>query len=231
LVESERAYREALEIAQTLGELPLEREVLNSMGVTLEYQGELADAEKVYSEAIRIAANPTNAAGARTNLAELYLSEGRPTESEAILRTAIKTFQEASWNDDAIWASAVLARALLAEGKIDEAARQIESTKTEGLSDRETRFEVILASAAVKAASHNPEALREARDSMRAMLAEAKSASDKSYEFEARLSLGEIETESDHIDVGRRILAELQKEARRKGYELIASKAAKAAKS
>jgi hypothetical protein len=57
---------------------------------------------------------------------------------------------------------------------------------------------------------------------------EASKAGDRVIQFEARLALGEIEKKSGNAATGGLHLAQLETDARRKGFALIASKAKRA---
>jgi hypothetical protein len=65
---------------------------------------------------------------------------------------------------------------------------------------------------------------------LEAMLQQATTHGYASYAFEARLALGEIEMKSGHTAAGRARLVALERDARRKGFLLIAGKAVTAAK-
>jgi tetratricopeptide (TPR) repeat protein len=233
LAGAERAENVCLQIARENGDKRTELTNLNDLEVVLEYEGKLGEAENSNKEALLISGQSEDkivSAENRTNLAELYLSEDRPAESETFIRQALPIFQKGKAPEDEVWADAVLARALLAQGKSDEAMRVIQSAPSAGISDNETRFEFTLASARVRGFSQKPDEQQAAIESMKAMETEASGDGHIGYAFEARLVIGEIEMKSNRAAEGRRALAALEKEARGKGYALIASKAAKAAK-
>ncbi len=233
LAGSEKALKEALEICQSIGAKRPCGFALSNMGNLLELEGKLDQAENKYKESLAIwneLGNQGDAAEARTSLAQLLLDEGRPGESEALVRQTIPVFQKAKWKGDEAGAKIVLARALFVRGNTDEAAQVINSVAIEGIENKETWFDFALASALIRAVSGKPEEQGLARKSINAILAEATRRGYKEYEFEARLTLGEIEMKSNHAEAGRRMLAALEKEARSKGFALIAAKAATAAK-
>ncbi len=233
LAGSEKARNRAVQINQDGGEKDLAYGLFSDLGIFKEEQGKLDEANKNYRESERIAneiGDQDGAAEARANEAELLLSEGRPAESESLVRPSLKHFHEENSKDDEGWASAVLARALLAQGKIDEALGIVNSLALESVGDTESRYEFILASAAVRAASLKPEDQRSARESIHAMLSETTRRHYKLYELESRLTLGEIDRKTAHVEEGRRTLIALEKEARTRGFDLIATKAETAAK-
>ena len=72
--------------------------------------------------------------------------------------------------------------------------------------------------------------LEDARSGLEAVLREATQAGFVRYQFEVRLVLGEIWKKSGHTVTARANLASLEKEARAKGFGLVARKAAAALK-
>jgi len=60
---------------------------------------------------------------------------------------------------------------------------------------------------------------------LRVMIAQTLKLGFIPYEFDARLALGEVETESGRATAGRTHLADLETEARGKGSELVARQA------
>jgi tetratricopeptide (TPR) repeat protein/tRNA A-37 threonylcarbamoyl transferase component Bud32/TolB-like protein len=225
---TERALKEAIRICQNTGEKRLLGFSFNDMGDLLEAEGKLDQAENSYKQAVDIAngiGDQEETAEPRVSLAANLLDKGRPAESEALVRQTIPVFQKAKSKDMEVWANAVLAKALLAQGKADEAARVINSVATESVDDIVIRFEFTLASALVRAASQMPEEQRAARESIKAMVAETTRGGFIGYEFEARLTLGEAEMKSNQGEAGRRTLATLEKEARNKGFAFIEARA------
>jgi tetratricopeptide (TPR) repeat protein len=220
--------KEAIRICQNTGEKRLLGFSFNDMGDLLEAEGKLDQAENSYKQAVDIAngiGDQEETAEPRVSLAANLLDKGRPAESEALVRQTIPVFQKAKSKDMEVWANAVLAKALLAQGKADEAARVINSVATESVDDIVIRFEFTLASALVRAASQMPEEQRAARESIKAMVAETTRGGFIGYEFEARLTLGEAEMKSNQGEAGRRTLATLEKEARNKGFAFIEARA------
>jgi hypothetical protein len=123
-------------------------------------------------------------------------------------------------------AYALLARALLAQRRLDEAraaAAGAEAVKTERLW---TRLTVTLAAARVRAASEVPSEADAAVLELEAARAEAQRCSFYGLELEARLALGRIDLERGRMQAGRERLLALAQEARSSGHGLIAREAA-----
>jgi hypothetical protein len=87
------------------------------------------------------------------------------------------------------------------------------------------RFEATLASARVLGATARaPEAVKR----LESMLTETGKYGYILFEYQARLALGTIDMQSGSVGAGRARLDALEKEARARGFQLIAAKSAKA---
>jgi hypothetical protein len=122
----------------------------------------------------------------------------------------------------------VLAKALLAEGKTQEAEKTIQEALrlVEPTSNRQWHLEVGVAAARVEAAtgSHAAAATR-----LRKIRADAKGF--LAVEFDADMALGEVEIASGQVAQGRSRLEALERQARSKGFLLVANQAASARRS
>jgi len=121
----------------------------------------------------------------------------------------------------------VLARNLLAKGELSQAKAAADRAVSFSLQsiDRYPRFEATLAHARVLAASGSASA---AISSLESMLAEAKKYGYLSYQYEARLSIGEIEIKTGKSALANAGLASLEKDAQASGFVRIAVRAKKA---
>jgi len=171
-----------------------------------------------------------NAAAAQVALAELSLEEGHPTEAETTIRNAREVFRKTAQVEDEINADALLLRTLLAKGEIAEASHEME--QAEGLvkqnHDRGMRLDFAISAARVLAASGD---IAKAKNGLKASLAEAAKYGYVAEQFDARLALGEVEMKTGQTVAGHAGLATLEKDARAKGFLLVARKATAAAKS
>jgi len=125
----------------------------------------------------------------------------------------------------------LLARALLSMSRREEAEKQIQfATELVAKSqNRAAHLDFSIESARVLAASGQPPDLAEATRILNTALAETIKYGFTGHQFEARLSLGEIEMRSGNRTAGRARLHALEKDARAAGFLLIARKAAAAA--
>lgn len=161
----------------------------------------------------------------RLALAEISIEERRLAEAERLANQAGEEFHKESETDLEAAAHAVAARALLVEGRPEEA--RTEADRAIGIlqhsEDREARLFVAIDVSRVHAANGlSEEAIRE----LRSAIAEARQYGYVGYAFKSRLALAEVELKSGRIAEARAVLAALAKHAQVKGFGLIARKAA-----
>jgi tetratricopeptide (TPR) repeat protein len=195
-------------------------------------QDQLEAASKIAEEAQAIRRDlgeDSNLAISNMQLALIRLEQGRPTEPEPLVRTAIDAFERTKMTESNAAAYGVLTRILLTQGKLGDAqnAAQKALIFSQQTGSRPQRFDATLAGARVKAATGKSKG---ALQDLQGMLAEATKFGYVSYEFEARLAMGEIEMQSGKASTGRPHLEALAKDAGAKGFLLIARKATAAAK-
>ena len=163
-------------------------------------------------------------------LADLSLEEGRvPSEVETDARQAVEDFKkEKAWDDEAL-AWALVARALFAEQKFEEAKPA--ATEALRLSEKspsvEIRLDAIVAArvqALDRSVSSNSPTRRGASKQLASFVSEARRRGYFGIELEARLLMCEVEARNDpslaHLHANA-----LKREARSRGFELIARKA------
>jgi eukaryotic-like serine/threonine-protein kinase len=192
--------------------------------------GDVAGARAKYQEAAAIAlkANARDrAATAMCAVGNADIELGHAANVEAPCRAAITEFQSEGDTQDEINVRAVLIRALLAQGKIEDARAEAEAAKTLALKSQNADSRLGLAAAVgrLQAAVGDPAA---AEKLLQDALAEAARLGFVNHQFELRLALGEIEMKSGKTAAGRARLTALQKDAAAKGFNLIAEKARRA---
>ena len=225
LEKARQCFARALAVHRATGYRHGELYAVAGIGDVLFNQGDVPGARRQYESAL--AANnelqdDNFAAGVEIALAAVALAERRYSDGEALARRAQVVYEKSNSLDNAAWAQSFLARSLLSAGHLREA--QSAAAKAVALSQkyggRTTGFEAVLADARVKAKSGNEVGARKELD---AMLASARKYGYLSYEFQARLALGEIDLPSPSAKSG---LRSLENEARGKGMLLIADEAA-----
>ena len=156
--------------------------------------------------------------------AEIFLRQGKAAEAEALANAAAEIFRRQQSPTDSCQAAAILTRALWEQGKKKEAqsaAAQAVSLARQ-VTDREPRFDAVFVAALVE------ENARKAMAAMQSIRQEAHKYGFFGYELDARLRLGALEIRSGAVNNGREHLQQLQKEAKAKGFLLVARLAADA---
>lgn len=189
-------------------------------------RGELVEAKKQYDQALALCKEMDDRNFmAQISVAEatIALFEKRYADGEGLARQAATAYEKTHSAGDGAWAEAVLARNLLAEGKLSEAQAAV--SKAAALAKQSTsqtpRYEVTLAESRLKAKS------AKAAEGLQALAATASSAHKfgyRLYEYQARLAMGEIELGSG-LATADAHLATLEKEAREHGAVLVANQA------
>lgn len=157
-------------------------------------------------------------------LAELALEEGNIADVEPLVRENLPELHQEGRTDDEIEAHVLLGRALLAQNKAAAAAdalRPALDLAGRG-SERLGRFHLILAVALARAARGE---IAQARHDLASALSEAREMGCISCQLEARLAMSEIQIKGGERKTGRAQLQTVAKEARERGFALIASRA------
>ncbi|MGB8537933.1 MAG: tetratricopeptide repeat protein [Acidobacteriaceae bacterium] len=227
---AEGHYRQAKRTAEEIESKSAVAYVLSGLGDVYRDRGDLAQSRKAYEEAItfRKQIGERQTVGqSEVQLARLAVEEGRAGEAETTLRQWKEQFQLEQQADDELLASVGLAEALLAQGKQAEAQREIEGArelagKCQNLVDR---LQYDVASARVLLLSDHPERAKMRVDRA---LRDARVHGFVGIEFDAMLVTADLEKRSGHGGIAREQLASLERAARKKGFMLVARKAAAA---
>jgi hypothetical protein len=157
-------------------------------------------------------------------LARIALQDGNPSEAESLSRITAEEFGRQKAVDNSCSANAVLARALIAEGKLKDAqmASDLALSLCQRGQDRGARFQSVMTSAAVKAKAGEPSAALSMLEKVRT---ESSRGGYLSVELESSLLMGRIEIESGKAASGRARLENLRKVAKAKTFNLIARQA------
>ncbi|MGA9130574.1 MAG: protein kinase [Candidatus Sulfotelmatobacter sp.] len=228
VAEALQMYQQELTTMREAGGKVLYASTLVKVGQALRQQAEADKAREVYVEALSLQeelGNKSDAAETRLALAELDCDSGRGTEAEQLSRAAVEVFRADAYADEEIFAQSMLSRALLRQGKVDEARAAIaEAVRlSEKSQDVTVRIPVTLVHAYVMAAEKN---LGGAETTAKKALTRARNLGLFRLQLEASLALGQIQMIGPNHAAGRARLLALEKSARAKGFELIARKAA-----
>jgi tetratricopeptide (TPR) repeat protein/DNA-binding winged helix-turn-helix (wHTH) protein len=228
LTGAQRALEESAKLDVESGEKRQLGYHLASLGDVYQAQGRLPEARQQRLQALKIR-NELGAQGdiadSQVFLADSSIEEGHASDSEAPLREAIAKLQSLKMVDDEAYAYPILARALVSEGKADEALTTIErgAPVAEKCSDRGVRFVFAIENARTLAAKGR---YTEAIASIQHTLADLNKFGYVGYQMEARLVLGETQTEAGKVREGQAGLLALGKDAQEKGFNLVARKVA-----
>jgi tetratricopeptide (TPR) repeat protein/tRNA A-37 threonylcarbamoyl transferase component Bud32 len=235
LDEARKKQEQALATAQEMGNKSLTAYALYLLGEVYAHQGSLAAARKSDEHSLQIRkelGEPRTIGETQLSLAELAIEEKQFASAESTAREAAQQLEKLSNVDDAAVAYYVLARALVAQGKLADAHAAIDkaSALTQKGGDTNVRLRVAIEAALIGASSGAPADVSEGKKSIQSALADATKQNLTGIQLEARLAQGEVEMKSGDRTNGRAHLAALKKDATAKGFLLIARKAAAAGK-
>jgi len=224
--EAKGYFQKALALDLETGYLVGEKHAIAGLGEVLLVQGDMEGARKQYEQALALSKETNDedfAAQLEVALSWVALAEKRFADGASLARQATSQFAKSTSTHDEVFSQAALARNLVGAGNLPEAQSAAERAMT--LAGQSTapspRFEAILADARVKAKLGKG---GQAREELESMIASARKSGYRSYEFEGRLALGEIEQWSGSASAGAHFTA-LERDARAQGLLLIANQA------
>ena len=207
------------------------------LGSLLRDQTDFAGARKMYEQALAMRiprGDKIPIAEAQLALADFSLEEGRsPAEQEAEVRQTLVVFQTQKMRDDETGAWCSLARALLAQGKAAGAKDAMQHARSLAIESQDvnTRWQAAITGARVAIAEKDfarSAAGIATRKELAAIITKSRELGYMGVELDARLALAEIEMKAGQITAGREHLIAIEADAKTKGYNLIARKAATA---
>ncbi len=227
LVEARKAQEEALAESRKINFKTGVGYSLHGLGEVLVAQGDLSGARQNFEQAMRIRRDlgeQDALAATWVDVADLSIDEGKPQAGEQMARAAALEFNKRKDLENEAIATTVLTRALATQGKVSEARSASDHARSilPRSATYPSRFLVSIASARVRGTAGEG---REARQEIRNVIETARHHGYLGYEFEARLALGEIEFKSGETAAAAVGLSELEKDASRKGFALIARRA------
>ncbi|MGC2793582.1 MAG: protein kinase [Candidatus Sulfotelmatobacter sp.] len=222
------SYQKALTLTRAAGDKSMAAYALAGLGSLDVKAADFKQAHKDYEEALAFRnelGEKDTITTTRVAIAELAIEEGHPDGAEGPARETRDEFEKRHKRDDQISATVALVRALLAEGKNADAFKEV--GKTAPIAARSQNLGVQLAFATARART---EAVSQEVGAAKTLLKEALVKATRSGyvgdQLESRLAFEEIELKSGKSAASRARLEQLQKDAREKGFDLIARKAA-----
>jgi DNA-binding winged helix-turn-helix (wHTH) protein/tetratricopeptide (TPR) repeat protein/TolB-like protein len=203
------------------------------LGEVLQSEGDLEGARRQYEESLEIRKRQGEMQLIAENqmaLAQLALDENQPSQAAALLPPAIAAFEKEHASPDLTSATTLLSRALLEEGKFQEANDALKRASEAGrnMEDPALRLPLAIQSARMQVAnSEQSEHLQQRLSAMQQLQATVATSRKLGYyqvEMESRLALAELEIKGNLSRVYAD-LESLQKEARERGLQLVVRRA------
>lgn len=229
LAQSKQLNEQSLQIAQQIGHKRVVEAAMAGIAEVLLAQGDFDGAEKQEQAALSVAKEiQEKGSEAQYNLAlaRIALERGLPTDAQTFAQGPADEFRNEKAQSEEALAQCVLAQALLAQGKLADAqkSRDLATAAAAHTQDHGVSFQVALTDAQVRGATNAKSAVAQ----LQTLVTSARAQGCVPCEFQARLSLSQIQAKSKNsgeASTGRNSLAALEKDATAKGFLLIASKA------
>lgn len=203
-------------------------EALHNQAGIIGAQGDLAEAQRTYDEALAIRVNrgeASNAAETRLAKADLMLAAGDPSGPELLARSALEEFKNDKAVEDEEKALVLLAQVLAQQGRLAEAkatlAQSAKMARAKQYPDLFMRTNLVAAQLLLAEGEHTL-AARKAQSTQE----EALKTGFFIRQLEATLALAEIKAKSGNKAEAKALFQSVEKEARSKGFLLLARKAA-----
>jgi len=220
-------YQQAKAVAQEIDDKSAIAYVMEGLGDLSLDRGDLGGARKSYEESLagrKQTGEKQNITETELALARVSLEEGHAAAAETVIRRCKEQFHQDHQADDELSATIAMSDVLLAEGRYDEAAREVDGEKPlmAKSANRLIRLQFDLVSARVEIASGHLESSRAKLDRI---LREARTHGLLGIELETRLTLALLQSKSRQNSAAQTALLEVENRARSKGFGLVAAKA------
>ena len=230
---AEKKFEEAIEIKRRIGYQRGIAYDLLGLGQVYQAQDKLSAALQAEEESLKIRnqiGERYNAAASRLNLAILDLDSEKPQEAEKIAAETALEFREEKSKSDEAAAEEVSARSLLALARLDDAQTAIRRAQSlsRGESNLPLSFAIADTAARISIALKNPpvpSVAAGARKNLESALLVAQRCGYLEYQFKLNRALAENELKSGNVSEGRARLNAVVRDARSRGFFLIARQA------
>ena len=227
LVAAINLYEEGKATAMEIDDKNVAASALTGLGDAFADRGDLVAARKSYEESLGLR-NQTGekqaAAETEIALASLSIEEGRAADAEAVARKCSDQFHREQQTDDELLARVVLIEALLAQGTQANAQKEMEGVQSLASKSENSLFRLrfALASARVALMSDHPKSAQSALDQV---VQVAREHGFVGIALDAQLALAQLATRIEPKASAHQKLVIVEKDARAKGFGLIARKA------
>jgi DNA-binding winged helix-turn-helix (wHTH) protein/tetratricopeptide (TPR) repeat protein len=230
-------YQQALDLSRQIGFTAGSALSIGGLGNILRTRGDLAGAQIKHEESLRLllqGGDGSAVASQRLALARLALDQNRADDAEHLARESIDTFTKLNSPDNEARAHALMAEALVERHKFEEGEREIAHSLSLISASRSTLavLEVGLSAARVQAslpANQNSARLNRIADQLQTIAVQARTHQILNLELEAVLTKRIIGFRSNHVSSSKEHLLAFEKDARTRGYFLMARIAVAAA--
>jgi len=224
--EAKNNIQEAIPAAKQLDAQSDQADALQILGDILLAQDDLEGADKVYSQSLEIQNKLGNKAGiasCQLSLAGLEVERGQAAKATTLTSPAVDEFAAEKNPDGEASARVAKAKSLLEQGHIREAQAEVDQAERLKAGDRAIKLDLTITQARIMARDGN---VSSAAVKVRDASNQARQAGLKVYELRAQLAAGEIQILGKNNKNGSIILREVQKNAAKIGFNLVARKAA-----
>jgi DNA-binding winged helix-turn-helix (wHTH) protein/tetratricopeptide (TPR) repeat protein len=233
LPEAAKMLNQAVDADRETGAKLESADALSWLGRVRMAQADFDGARRRFDESVQVAGQIHGqifSAQYRLAQSELALAMGQPAQAEGAIREGLDVYRRAKALDRELEAQVLLARALLEQGKVKEAQQEVAAADVlaRASQQRAARLGYSIVSARAEAASGERTAAERAARRLQGTVDEAEQEGFLGYQLEARLALGEIESNAVRSGGARVSLDKLEKDARAGGFETIARNAARA---
>lgn len=219
--------RGLLEAVQDRNELTVS---ITGMGEVAMSRGDFDSAQQFFESALEIRRSGQQkipAAESQFDLLTLSVERGdSSTKVENALRDLISLFQDEKSTNNEVIATSLLARILLAQGRFEEALATAEKAlSASAKANPNFRLSAKVTATPIRvAAGHSTVA--QATENLNRAISEARRFGYIATALEAMVDLGELEMRSGAVALGRSQLQVVRKEASRRGFRVLAQRAA-----
>ncbi|MHB8218577.1 MAG: protein kinase domain-containing protein [Candidatus Sulfotelmatobacter sp.] len=228
LQNAKRSFQNSIDKASQLQLRSRWATALAGMGDVMFAEDDLQSAYQSYEQSLRMRSELGEKGGmaqSQLSLANLALENRQAAQAESLARDAAKEFETENDSDQRTAAEDALARSLIAQGKYDQAAREISLAQKLGARDLPTTLSLSITRAKLLGETGKT---AEAERELQKVQSGAAGKGLLLLEWQARLALADVQTLSGQLPSARSNLELVKRQAIPRGFHLFARKAADA---